>query len=62
MYAYRKLYMNFMVTISEQSITDTGIEKGKKFKHKLKDSHQISREQSKREEKNNKQIEKQENV
>lgn len=54
--------MNFMVTISEQSITDTGIEKGKKFKHKLKDSHQISREQSKREEKNNKQIEKQENV
>lgn len=53
--------MNFMVPISEQSITDTHIEKGKKFKHKLKDSHQISTEQSKRE-KNNKQIEKQENV
>ena len=54
--------MDFMVTTNEQSITDTHIEKGKKLKHKPKDSHQISREQSKREEKNNKQIEKQENV
>ena len=52
--------MDFMVTTNEQSITDTHIEKGKKLKHKPKDSHQISREQSKKEEKNNKQVEKQE--
>ena len=40
--------MNLMVITNQKSKIDTNIKQKKEFKHNTKDSHQITREESKR--------------
>ena len=40
--------MNLMVITNQKSTIDTNIKQKKEFKHNTKDSHQITREESKR--------------
>ena len=46
MYIYRQLYQNLMVTVKQN--TDIHTNKKKDSKHKIKNSHQITREENKR--------------
>ena len=48
-----------MVTTNQKSIIDTHTKKRKESKHNAKDSHQITREENKRKERNNKELQKQ---
>ena len=45
------LYRNLMVTTNQKSIIDTHTKKRKESKHNIKDSHQITREDKKKEQK-----------
>ena len=46
---YRILYQNFMVMANQKSAIDTHTKKKKEFKHNSKVSHQITKEENKRE-------------
>ena len=46
---YILLYKNFMVTTNQKSILDVHTKKKKESKHNAEDSHQITREQKKKE-------------
>ena len=45
---YKLLNINLMVITNQKSIIDTHRQKRKECKHNTKDSHQITREESKR--------------
>ena len=49
MYIYRLLYQNLMANANENSIIDIHTKKKKESKHNTNDSHQITREENKRE-------------
>ena len=49
MFTYRLLYQNLIVTTSQKSTIDIHTKKKKESKHNTKDSHQITREQKRKE-------------
>ena len=49
MYIYRLLYKNLMLTANQKSITDIYTKKKRESKYNTTDSHQITREENKKE-------------
>ena len=44
---YRLLYINLLVTTNQKCVIDTHMKERKEFKYNTKDSHQITKEESK---------------